>query len=303
VGAVLCDPLRRVAVLGGRDGMPRSLGSVYGGSITRFLGGSLRGVKTHAVKTPGVASLGNGVAVSVDGGTLLVSDWSGGSHAIHAFSVADGSLLRVVGGLCDGPLQFYNPSQVWVAGDGFVFVADCGNNRVQVLTPCLDFHCFVGVGELGLPAGVCANADIIVVSETRANRVSVFRRGDGALLRRIGSSGSGDGKLSCPRGLCFMLADARVAVADSWNNRVSVFSVDGDFIRHVGVGALTSPFGVVCSAFDELVVADRSRLVRVFGAIGEVLVKVQCEQISTGVAMHGGALFVQSMGPTCAVFH
>jgi hypothetical protein len=39
--AVLGDALRRVAVLGGREGMPRSLGSVYGGSVTRFLGGSL----------------------------------------------------------------------------------------------------------------------------------------------------------------------------------------------------------------------------------------------------------------------
>ena len=38
VGAVLGDALHRVSVLGGRDGMPRSLGSVYGGAVTRFLG-------------------------------------------------------------------------------------------------------------------------------------------------------------------------------------------------------------------------------------------------------------------------
>jgi hypothetical protein len=38
VAAVLGDAERRVAVLGGREGMPRSLGSVYGGSVTRFLG-------------------------------------------------------------------------------------------------------------------------------------------------------------------------------------------------------------------------------------------------------------------------
>jgi hypothetical protein len=44
VSAVLGDALARVAVLGGRDGMPRSLGSVYGGSVTRFLGSGLRGV-------------------------------------------------------------------------------------------------------------------------------------------------------------------------------------------------------------------------------------------------------------------
>jgi hypothetical protein len=41
VGAVLGDAEHRVAVLGGREGMPRSLGSVYAGSVTRFLGGAL----------------------------------------------------------------------------------------------------------------------------------------------------------------------------------------------------------------------------------------------------------------------
>ena len=41
VAAVLGDALRRVAVLGGREGMSRSLGSVYSGAVTRFLGGSL----------------------------------------------------------------------------------------------------------------------------------------------------------------------------------------------------------------------------------------------------------------------
>ncbi len=67
VGAVLGDALRCVAVLGGREGMPRSLGSVYGGSVTRFLGGSLRGVMSRVIDTPGLKSVSNGVAVSRDG--------------------------------------------------------------------------------------------------------------------------------------------------------------------------------------------------------------------------------------------
>jgi hypothetical protein len=49
VTAVLGDALHRIAVLGGREGVPRSLGSVYGGSVTRFLGGSLRGVASRVL--------------------------------------------------------------------------------------------------------------------------------------------------------------------------------------------------------------------------------------------------------------
>ena len=96
VAAVLGDALRRVAVLGGREGMPRSLGSVYGGAVTRFLGGGCRGVVSRVIATAGVVSWSNGVALSRDGSTLLVSDYSGGSDAIHAFRVADGSRLAVL---------------------------------------------------------------------------------------------------------------------------------------------------------------------------------------------------------------
>ncbi len=233
------------------------------------------------------------MAVSRDGSTLLVSDCHGGSHAIHEFRVGDGSRLRVIGGAGDGPLQFTNPGQVWVASDDFVFVVDWGNNRVQVLTPRLDFHGFVGVGQLNTPAGVCADDDVVIFSEETAHRISVFNRRGGALLRRFGSKGSGDGQLNTPQGLCFMSGHRHVAVADYNNHRVSVFSVEGEFVRHVGVRMFSWPTGVACSAFDELVVADtyNSRVV-VFSASGELLTTVGSGRF-TGVALHGGTIFAQ----------
>jgi DNA-binding beta-propeller fold protein YncE len=286
--------------------MPRSLGSVYGGSVTRFLGGGFRGVASRVIATAGVRSWSNGVSVSRDGSTLLLSDDTGGSDAIHAFRVADGSRLRVIGSRGDGPLQFKNPSQVWVASDDLVFVAEYGNDRVHVLTPRLDFHGFVGVGQLSGPVGVCADGDVIVVPEA-VHRISTFKRGDGALLRRFGSEGRGNGQLKYPRGLCFMFGHRHVAVADCGNNRVSVFSVEGEFVRHVGAGKLSLPSGVACSAFDELVVADSGNLrVVVFSASGEMLRKMGDGRF-TGVAMHGGTIFAQTCGVTavsdeCVVF-
>jgi DNA-binding beta-propeller fold protein YncE len=306
VGAVLGDALRRVAVLGGREGMPRSLGSVYGGSVTRFLGGSCRGVASRVIATAGLKPWSNGVAVSRDGSTLLVSDNDGGSHAIHAFCVADGSRLRIIGGAGDGSLQFREPRQVWVASDDFMFVADCRNKRVQVLTPRLNFHGFVGVGDLSGPAGVCADDDVIVVSEEDVHRISVFGRCDGALLRRFGSHGRGDGQLNWPYGLCFMSGHRHVAVADNINHRVSVFSVEGEFVRHVGVGKLIYPSGVACSAFDEIVVTNawNGRIV-VFSASGEMLHTMRGGDF-TGFAMHGGTIFAQTRGDDsdekCVVF-
>jgi DNA-binding beta-propeller fold protein YncE len=82
-----------------------------------------------------------------------------------------------------------------------------------------------------------------------------------------------------------------VAIADLGNHRVSVFSVEGEFIRHVGVGQLRSPTGVACSASDELVVADygNDRVV-VFSASGELL-KTMVHRAVTGVAINGGTIF------------
>jgi DNA-binding beta-propeller fold protein YncE len=253
----------------------------------------------------------------------LASDsGSYGTHTIHEFNVADGSRRRVIGRAGDGPLHFAMPCHVCIAPDGFVFVADCRNRRVQVLTPTLDFHSFIGEGVLPWPIGVCANADIVVVSDLETYRISVFNRCDGTLLRWFGArvkhshqliSRSGlcleptsprdlppspppqpsVDTLDAPRGLCFMSGDRHVAVADSNNDRVSVFSVDGEFIRHVGVGILNRPLGVACSALDELIVTDHddsSMCLRVFGSTGDLLATFGAGQF-TGVVVRGGAVF------------
>jgi DNA-binding beta-propeller fold protein YncE len=250
---------------------------------------------------PRVKSESNGVAVSRDGSTLLVSDNCGGSDAIHEFSVADGSRLRVIGGAGDGPLQFRSPHQVWVASDGFVFVADRGNSRVQVLTPSLDFHGYIAV-QRG-PSGVCANDAIFVVSHASVHCIAIYNRGNGAFIRGFGRWGSRNGQLDNPQGLCFMAGDRHVAVAECNNNRVSVFSVEGEFVRHVGVGKLSWPAGVACSAFDELVVADRRhKRVVLFSASG-VLLKSMHPGAFSGVAIHDGTIFAPDYDKAkCVVF-
>ncbi len=266
----------------------------------------LRGDERRVIRMPGVRSFSNGVAVSYDGSALLVSDGHrlNGSHAIHEFSLVDldWSRLHLVGEEGDGRLQFRSPRQVWVAPTD-VFVADCDNDRVQVLTPRLGFRGFIGVGQLDSPAGVCANDDVVVVSELRKHRITVFQRDDGAVMRRFGSRGSGNGQLGTPCGLCFMSGDRHIAVADSSNDRVCVFGIDGEFIRHVGLDVLKGPTGVACSAVDELVVADcGNRRVAVFRASGELL-KVMGRGAFSGVAVHGGTVFAQDADKQeCVVF-
>ncbi len=202
--AVLGDARHRVSLVGGREGQRRSLGSVYGAAVTRFLGGALRGVESRVIATPGARFCWSNVAVSRDGSTLLLSDIFGGSYyAIHEFAVADGSRRRIIGSRGDGPLQFTGsgPRQVWIASDGFVFLAEHCNNRVQVLTPHLDFHGFVGVGQLRGPFGVCANANVVVVTVTEGEPRSTALRCSTAVMA-----------------LFFAGLGARAAVTVSWTS-------------------------------------------------------------------------------------
>jgi hypothetical protein len=74
---------------------------------------------------------------------------------------------------------------------------------------------------------------VTAVSEADAHRISAFKRCDGALLRRFGSLGSGDDQQLHPSGVCFVTGHRCVAVAEYINHRVSMFSVEGQFVRHV----------------------------------------------------------------------
>jgi DNA-binding beta-propeller fold protein YncE len=304
--AVLGDAVRRIASIGGREGMPRSLASVYGGSVTRFLGGGMRGAVRRVIASPGARFFSGGAAVSHDGASLLVSATSHSACAIHVFRVADGSRVRGVGTSSDeekNPLQFNAPRQLCVDPDGFVFVADYGNDRIQALTPSLDFHGYIHCEDLSRPVGVCATRSLVVVSEG-AHRITVINRGTSTVRRRFGTRGSGDGELNNPAGLCLVHDDRHIAVADCNNNRVCVFGIDGQFIRHVGVGVLKFPLAVASTSFDELVVADRgNHRIAVFGANGApVLTTAMGSGSFVGVAVHGDTVFAQDFDEKCVVF-
>lgn len=301
-------------VLGGRAGLPRSLGSVHAGAVVLFLGGSFRGVRRRGVKMP-LVKTAYGMAVSRDGTTLFIGDTLScpvyGAYSalptpsreetsrLYVVDVASGT-SRFVGGWGTQPLQFRLPGQIWVAADDFVFVAEFQGRRVQALTPQLEFHRYYGADVLECVKGVCANEHIVVVVDM--STLCVFDRKDALLLRRFARKGGHDGELSHPGSVCFLAGDQCVAVADNANHRVSVFETTGAFVRQIGVGFLHEPASVACSAWDELVVAHDPG-VCVFGSAGELrwALKRYC---ASSVALHHTKIYVASSvdNEECFVF-
>ena len=281
IAAVLTDaPQRRMTCLGGRDGLRRSLGSLLAGLVALFLGTTFRATRKLDIAAPCSSYFCSRIAVSPDGSTLLTSccdqTWAGIYARCLAAPSAD---PRVV-------LDIAWPGQLSVSDDGFVFIADTKNCMVHVLTPHLTYYGTVGAGQLDDLGGVCANRDVVAVTETSTRRVSVFRRSDGALLYRFGS------ELVHPLCICVMAAHCRFVVADEYH--VSLFTVTGELVGHVGAEVKMFPMSVACSRFDELFVATLESEIMMFDATGALL-RSFCgfDGLCLGIALCDGAVFMQ----------
>lgn len=284
VREVLRD-VQRVSVLGGIEGRPRSLGSVLGGIITRFL---TPGISSHPRKVVSVPTRGicKGIAVGLDGSSLYMSTRTPYTHKVINISTEDGSLL------CMDESSVRNPRRVAVKPDGCVLVVDTGNKHILEMSDGLEPRRCVGFNELECPIGVVANDDIMVVTGGLfGHLITVLGCYDGAVVRRFGSYGrSGEG-LRCPCDVCFVSDDSHVAVTDCQNHRISMFTIRGKFVRHIGVGVLKKPRGVACSAANEIVVADRGNwCLRLFSDSGEFLKSFACGNF-TRVCTRGDTVF------------
>ena len=185
-----------------------------------------------------------GVAVDKDD-NIHVSDMNMSSNCVYKFDKS-GELLIRFGKKGSGPGEFSVPRGVAVAGDR-VFVCDCDNHRVQVLTTELESvkqfgSRGTGDGQFKGPESIAVDSEgMLYVSDRGKDRVQVFTR-DGQFVRSFGKKGSGQGELNHPRGVC---VDADyVYVTNYSNNRVSVFTRHGHFVTSFGEGHITRPYGV-----------------------------------------------------------
>ncbi len=96
----------------------------------------------------------------------------------------DGTELDGFGSSGAGPDQLASPQAFAVGADGRFYVADTGNDRVQVFTPAGTFERSIGAGDLSGPSGVAVDGDLLIVSDTGAGRLRIFRL-DGAPVASV----------------------------------------------------------------------------------------------------------------------
>lgn len=241
VAAVLDDALHRVVVLGGREGMPRSLASTYACYITHFIGGVQREETRYAMLPKDLRGVYGGIDVSRDGLRLFIVYPT--ANVVVVVSVWSGKELART---CDMESRsFWAPQDVCVADDDFVFIAVARSNRVQVMTPRLDFHGFIGEGQLRLPSAVCANDSVVAVATMQDSGyvkvIKVFCRGSGAFLHKFGA----DMQMCTPYGMCFCDGGANIAIAGTADACVWVVGATGKLVRRFRTHQLQT-YSIAC---------------------------------------------------------
>jgi len=175
-----------------------------------------------------------GIDIGPDG-LIYVADSR--NHRIQVFS-KNGSLENVWGTYAnvleeDAPGGTFNePWDVAVANDGFVYVADTFNHRIQKFDRNGQFIRMWGVFAQGQdtesfwgPRGIDVDQNgNVLVTDTGNKRVVVFDS-DLNYLTQFGGSGFEAGQFDEPVGITVDI-DNRVVVADTWNRRVQIFEVD-----------------------------------------------------------------------------
>ena len=229
------------------------------------------------------------------------------THTITVYDVCTGDVVRSFGGRGDDPRRMKFPWKLCLAPNGNILVAEYGNNRVQEFTLAGNHVRFIGVGVINAAFhGIACNCDTIVVtkySHPGHRQVLMFEYVSGALLRSFGDYGRAEGQLSCGIGGVRFTPDNRhIIIAEQYNNRLSLFTVEGAFVKCIGVGAgLNCPADVEFAPNSDIIVASRGdhRIV-MFSADGSTVLRSFGDEGSgpgqfkypTALAMQSGQLFV-----------
>ena len=215
-------------------------------------GEKLRSFGTHG---SGRGQFYNPCGVAVDGkGNLLVVDAS--NHRIQKFT-SDGRFIASVDGHGKGALQFNNPSGLaFNAYNNRIYVADAGNNRIQVLNSDLTYSSTFGKkcsgnGQFHFSRGVsCDSAGNVYVADTRNNCIQIFTA-QGKFVGMFGRHGGGRGELNWP--VCIAVdANGILYVSES---SISLFTFRGQFLTSFSVRP-RNPMGLAVDTNGVLYVCD-----------------------------------------------
>ena len=228
----------------------------------------------------GVDQLGGPDALGIDSAdSLYIADFDGSETRIKKFA-SDGTYVSFTNTQLEKPAGFYNPSGIAIDADGFIYVADTGNNRIQKLDQNGEYVLQWGGpgdgnGELQGPVGVSVGPDgSVYVADTQNHRIQKFDS-DGNYISQFGSQGNGNGELDTPYAVRFDDEGNIYVVEYDPNNRIQKFDQNGNYISQfgsygTGAGELYGPSDMAFDSEGNIYVSEfYNQRIQKFSADGE----------------------------------
>ena len=198
-----------------------------------------------------------------DEGTLLIADTH--YHRVLRYSAA-GEVLASFGSYGEGPGQFIYPTDVAIAADGSLLVAEYGKNdrilrfdRNYAFVSHFGGH-GVGEGQFRRPMGLAIDREgCIYVADAINHRIQKFSS-DGQFILAWGEAGKLPGQFMYPYDLD-LDREGRVVVCEYGNCRIQRFTTDGGPLGTFGGPgrsntSLSSPWSLDAAPDGRLFVAD-----------------------------------------------
>ena len=176
-------------------------------------------------------------------------------HCINMYEL-EGKLIKSVSSEGNGEAQFKHPRGLDVSDrNNNIYVCDCYNNRIQILTEELNYHSMLGMGLLKYPSDVKVTRDRVLVLDQSDPCMFVFNS-DHVLTNRLITRGVGR-QVYFP---CFFDIDREynIMMSDYYNHCVCIFNQEGEQIHKFGqegqaIGEFISPSGIALDSTGHII--------------------------------------------------
>ena len=186
--------------------------------------------------------------------TVFVTQWN--SCCVNMYEL-EGKLMKSVGRYGNGEAQFSCPRGIDVSDRNHnIYVCDCYNNRVQILTEELKYHSMLGIGMFTEPRDIKVTLDRVLVLDVSDPCMFIFNS-EHLLINRIITRGS-DKQTNDPYSFDID-RDYNIMMSDFSNHCVYVFNKEGEQIhkfgkRGQGIGEFSYPYGIVLDNTGRIIV-------------------------------------------------
>ena len=184
------------------------------------------------------------VGICVSQNKVIVTQYS--SNCINMYEL-EGTLIKSVGSEGNGEAQFNRPHGLDVSErNNNLYVCDCFNHRVQILTEELKYHSILGIDLLKYPLDVKVTRERVLVLDESDPCMFVFDSNH-VLTNRLITSGDGK-QTNFP--FCFDVdREYNIIMSDYSNHCVYVFNQEGEQIHKFGkegqgIGEFYQPWGI-----------------------------------------------------------